>query len=131
MTTSYWGESSFGESIGQCRVTSSKAAKILERMRKNQKRTYEGRKTIHQFKVGDLVLLKKHAQEKLDLKWEPNYRIIRLPTAWTAVIEHTVSGRTRRSNFRDLQKKHPHEDWQLKANNVGTAAKFQSSKQST
>ena len=40
-------------------------------MRKNQKRTYEGGKTIHQFKVGDLVLLKKHAQKKLDLKWNP------------------------------------------------------------
>ena len=74
--------------------------------------------------MGDLVLLKKHAQEKLDLKWEPNYRIIRLPTAWTAVIEHTVSGRTRGCNVGDLQKKHPHEDWQLKASNVGRAAKF-------
>ena len=97
---------------------------MLERMRKNQKRAYEGRKTIHQFKLGDLVLLKKHAQEKLDLKWEPNYRIIRLPTAWTAVIEHMVRGRTRRCNVGDLQKKHPHEDWQLKASNVGRAAKF-------
>ena len=97
---------------------------MLERMRKNQKRTYEGRKTKHQFKVGDLVLLRKHAQEKLDLKWKPNYRIIRLPTAWTAVIEHTVSSRTMRCNVRDLQKKHPHKDWQLKASNVGRAAKF-------
>ena len=79
-------------------------------MRKNRKRTYEGRKTIHQFKVSDLVLLKKHAQEKLDLKWEPNYRINRLPIAWTAVIEHTVSGRTRRCSVGDLQKKHPHDD---------------------
>ena len=60
----------------------------------------------------------------MDLKWEPNYRIIRLPTAWTAVTEHTVSGRTRRCNVGDLQKKHPHEDWQLKASNVGRAAKF-------
>ena len=55
---------------------------------------------------------------------KPNYRIIRLPTAWTAVIEHTVSVRTRRCNVGDLQKKHPHEDWQLKASNVGRAAKF-------
>ena len=124
VTTPYQDESSLGKSIEQSRVTLSIAAKMLERMRKNQKRTYEGRKTIHQFKVDDLVLLKKHAQEKLDLKWEPNYRIIRLPTAWPAVTEHTVSGRTRRCNVGDLQKKHPHEDWQLKASNVSTAAKF-------
>ena len=81
-------------------------------------------KQYNQFKAGDLVLLKKHDQEKLDLKWEPNYRIIRLPTSWTAVIEHTVSGRIRRCNVGDLQKKHPHEDWQLKDSNVGRAAKF-------
>ena len=88
-------------------------------MRKNQKKAYEGRKTIHQFEVSDLVFLKKHVQEKLDLK----YRIIRLPTAWTAVTKHMVSGRTRGCHVRDLQKKHPHEDWQLKASNVGRAAK--------
>ena len=124
MTTPYQGNSSLGKSIEQSRVTLSIAAKMLERMRKNQKMTYKGRKTIHQFKVGDLVLLKKHAQKKLLLEWEPNYRIIRLPTAWTAVIEHMVSSRTRRCNVWDLQKKKHHEDWQLKASNVGRAAKF-------
>ena len=75
---------------------------MLKRMRKNQKKAYECRKTMHQFEVGDLVLLKKHVQEKLDLKWEPNYRIIRFPTAWTAAIEHMASGRTRRCNVGDL-----------------------------
>ena len=123
VTTPYQCESSLGKSIEQPRVTLSVAAKMLERMRKNQKRTYEGRKTIHQFKVSDLVLLRKHAQ-KLDLKWEPNNRIIRLSPTGTAVIEHTVSGRTRRCNVGVLQKKHPHEDWQFKASNVGRAAKF-------
>ena len=49
---------------------------MLERMRENQKRAHEDRKTIPQFKVGDLILLKKYTQEKLDLKWEPNYRIM-------------------------------------------------------
>ena len=47
VTTPYRGESSLGESIEHTRVTLSIAAKMLERMRKNQKRTYEGRKTIH------------------------------------------------------------------------------------
>ena len=46
------------------------AAKMLEKMRANQKRHTNNRKTIHQFKVGDLVLLKKHVKEKLQLKWE-------------------------------------------------------------
>ena len=63
-------------------------------------------------------------KKKLDLKCEPKYRIIRLPTAWTVVIEHAVSGRMRRCNVGDLQKEHLHEEWQLKASNVGRAAKF-------
>ena len=76
VTTPYQGESFLGKSIEQSRVTLSIAAKMLERMRKNPKQTYEGRKTIHQFKAGHLVLPKEHAQEKLDLKWEPNYRLL-------------------------------------------------------
>ena len=43
VATPYWGESSLGGSIEQSRVTLSIAAKMLERMRKTQKRTYEGR----------------------------------------------------------------------------------------
>ena len=45
-------------------------------MRENQKRHYKNRKSTHTFKVGDLVLLKKHNKDKLELKWEPNYRIL-------------------------------------------------------
>ena len=48
-------------------------------MRDNQKRYYKNRKSTHTFKVGDLVLLRKHNKDKLELKWEPNYRIIKLP----------------------------------------------------
>ena len=35
-----------------------------------------------------------------------------------------VSGRTRRCNVGDLQKKHLHGYWQLKASNIGMAAMF-------
>ena len=59
-TPSYQGEISLGKSIEQSRVTLSIAVKILEKVRKNQKRACVGRKTIHQYQVGDLVLLKKH-----------------------------------------------------------------------
>ena len=54
----------------------------------------------------------------------PTIESLDCPTAWTAVIEHTVSGRTRRCSVGDLQKKHPHDNWQLKASNVDRAAKF-------
>ena len=65
--------------IEQSRVTLSMAAKMLEKMRENQKRYYKNRKSTHTFKVGDLVLYQKHNKEKLDLKWESNYRIIKFP----------------------------------------------------
>ena len=111
--TPYWGESSLGKSIEQSRVSLSIAAKMLEKMRKNQKRAYEGRKTIHQFKVGDIVLPK----NKPKRSWMSNGN----PTI--ELLDWQQAG-TRKCNVGDLQKKHPHEDWQLKASNVGTAAKF-------
>ena len=91
-------------------------------MRANQKRHTNNRKTIHQFKVGDLILLKKHVKEKLQLKWEPNYRIIRLPSAWS--IESQITGQTKRCNIGDLKAKHPAEDWKLPPGTMGRAAKF-------
>ena len=97
---------------------------MLEKMRKSKESMW-GQENNTPVSGWWPVLLKKHVQEKLDLKGgTPNYRIIRLPTAWIAVTVHTVSGRTRKCNVGDLQKKHSHKDWQLKASNVGTAAKF-------
>ena len=97
---------------------------MLEKMRANQKRHYLHRRSTHKFQVGDLVLLKKHQADKMDLKWEPNYRVIKLPTSWTAIVENNINGRTKRCNVADLKHKHPAEDWELKPNPIGRAAKF-------
>ena len=97
------------------------AAKMLERMRENQKRHYKNRKLVHIFKVGDLVLLRKHNKDKLELKWEPNYRIIRFPHLWSAIVENQFTGRC---NVSDLKIKHPAEDWDLKLAKIGRAARF-------
>ena len=115
----YKGDSSLAKQIEQSRVTLSIAAKMLEKMRENQ-----NRKSTHTFKVGDLVLLKKHNKEKLDLKWEPNYRIIKLPHQWSAVVENQFTGKAKRCNIGDLKIKHPYEDWNLKPATVGRAARF-------
>ena len=103
----YQGKHSLAKSIEQFRISLSMATKMLERMRKNQKRAYEGRKTIHQFWVGHLVLLRNHALEKMDLKWEPNYRIIKLPSAWSVIVKKISSGRTRRCNVGRPSKETP------------------------
>ena len=58
-------------------VTLSITAKMLERMRANQKRHYQHWRATHRYQVGDLVLLKKHNADKMDLRWEPNYRMIK------------------------------------------------------
>ena len=70
----YKGDNNLGKQIEQSRVTLTIAAKMLEKMRENQKRHYKNRKSTHTFKIGDLVLLSKHNKDKLELKWEPNYR---------------------------------------------------------
>ena len=95
----YKGDNTLAKQIEQSRVTLSMAAKMLGKMRENQKRYYKNRKSTHTFKVGDLVLYQKHNKEKLDLKWEPNYRIIKLSHLWTAVIENQSTGRTKRCNI--------------------------------
>ena len=79
--------------------------------------------SIHTFKVGDLVLLRKHNKDKLELKWEPNYRIIKVPHKMSAIIENQFTGRTKRCNITDLKIKHPYEDWDLKPATIGRAAR--------
>ena len=65
---SYKGDNDLGKQIEQSRVTLTIAAKMLEKMRENQKRHYKNRKSTHTFKIGDLVLLRKHNKDKLELK---------------------------------------------------------------
>ena len=120
----HMGENTLGKRIEQSRVSLSRAAKMLEKMRTNQKRYYQNRRSAHTFKVGDLVLLQKHNVDKMELKWEPNYRIVKLPSAWSAVFENQLSGKSKRCNIGDLKLKHPSEDWELKPSSIGRAAKF-------
>ena len=91
----YMGENTLGKRIEQSRFSLSIAAKMLEKMRANQKRYYENRRSTHTFKVGDLVLLRKHNVDKLELKWEPNYRIVKLPSAWSEVVENQLSRKSK------------------------------------
>ena len=60
----------------------------------------------------------------MDLKWVPNYRVIKFTSAWSAVVENQTTGKTKRCNMGDLKLKHLSKDWQLKLCSVGRAAKF-------
>ena len=83
----YKGDNTLGKRIEQSRITLSTTAKMLERMRANQKRHYQHSRATHEFQVGDLVLLKKHNADKMALKWEPNYGVIRLKSLWSVLVE--------------------------------------------
>ena len=74
--------------IEQLGITLSTAVKMLERMQANQKRHYQHQRATHKLQVGDLVLLKKHNTDKMDLRWEPNYKLVRLMSPWSAVVEN-------------------------------------------
>ena len=123
-TESYKGENMLRKRIKQSWITLYTAAKMLERMRANQKRHYQHQRATHRYQVGDLVLLKKHNADKMDLRWESNYWVIRLTSPWSAVVENQISGKTKCCNVGDLKPKHLSEDWEIKPCSIGRAAKF-------
>ena len=119
----YKGEIHLGRGLNN-QESLSMAAKILERMRANQKRHYHHQRATHKFQVGDLILLKKHNADKMDLIWEPNYRVVGLTSPWSAIVENHMGGKTKRCNVGDLKPKHHSEDWELKASPIGRAVRF-------
>ena len=60
----------------------------------------------------------------MDWTWVPNYRVIKLTSAQSAIVENQTTGKTKRCNVGDLKLKHPSGDWQLMPCPVGRAAKF-------
>ena len=120
----YRGNFDIGYEIQQGQIALATAAKNLQKKREAQKRPHAHRPAEHKFKVGDFVLYKKHTKTKLELQWEPGYRIVALPTKWTARITNKDTGEPKRVNVRDLKLKDPAEDWDLKPDSIGRGAKF-------
>ena len=123
-TIPYRGNFDIGYEIQQGQIALTTAAKYLTKKREIQKKPYLDRPDQHKFQVGDLVFYNKHNKQKLELKWEPGYRIVDLPTDWTARIINSENGKPKRVNVRDLKLKDPAEDWDLKADQIGRGAKF-------
>ena len=123
-TIPYRGNYDIGYKIEQSQIALSTAAKNLEKKRAVQKKPYANRPSEHKFNVGDLVLYYKHNKDKMELQWEPGYRIVGLPTEWTARIANKDTGEPKRVNVRDLKLKDPAEDWKLKPEDIGRGAKF-------
>ena len=115
----YKGDNELGKRIEQSRVSLSIAAKWLSKMRDRQKRHYLNMRSAHPFNTGDQVLLKKHQGDKMDMKWVPNYRVIKLTSAWSAVVENQTTGKTKMCNVGDLKVKDTSEDWQHKPCFIG------------
>ena len=112
------------QKIEQTLVTLTTTAKSLEKAREQQKKPSTNKPSQHNFQISDLVLVKKHNKEKLELKWEPGYRIVGIPTIWTARVRNKESGEPKCCNIKDLKLKDPAEDWELKATCIGRAPKF-------
>ena len=120
----YKGDSTLEKRIQQSWITLSTMAKMLKRIWANQRRHYQHCRATHKFQVGDLVLLKKHNADKMDLWWKPNYRVIRLKSPWSAMVENQISSKTKHCNVGDLKSKHPSEDQTLKPSSIGRATRF-------
>ena len=72
-----------------------------------------------QFKVGDPVFYRKHARTgKLDIKWEPFYRVIECKSPVTYVIRNQLDGRTVKVHARHL-KLAKVDDWEIPKTSEG------------
>ena len=60
----------------------------------------------------------------MDLKLVSNYRVIKLTSAWSAIVGNQTTGKTKRCNVGGLKLKHPSEDWQFKPYSMVRAAEF-------
>ena len=60
----------------------------------------------------------------MELKWDQNYRFVKLHSVWSAVVENHLSGKSKRCNIGDLKLKKPCENWELKPRSIGRAVKF-------
>ena len=120
----YKGHGTLRKRIKQSQITLSMAAKMLERMWTNQNRHYQCHKATQEFWVGDLVLLKKHNADKMDLRWEPNYQVVKLKSPWSVLVENQISSKTKCWNISDLKAQHPSEDWTLWLSPISTAMRF-------
>ena len=60
----------------------------------------------------------------MDLRWEPNYRVLRLMSPWSTVVENQINGKTKQCNVGYLKPKHLFEDWELKPSSIGRVARF-------
>ena len=60
----------------------------------------------------------------MDLRWEPNYRVIRLKSLWSVLIDDQVSSKAKCCNVADPKPKHPAEDWELEPSSIGRATRF-------
>ena len=55
----------------------------------------------------------------MELQWEWNYSIVKLPSAWSAVVENQLSEKSIRCNIGNLKLIHPWWGWELKTISMG------------
>ena len=60
----------------------------------------------------------------MDLRWEPNYRVIRLKSLWSVLMENQISGKTKCCNIGNCKAKYPSEDWTQQPSPISRAARF-------
>ena len=104
--------------------TTTTAPKSLEKAREQQRNLPRIDHPNITSQLVALSLSRNVTRKKLDSQWEPSYRIVGFPSKWTARVRNKESGEPKHCNIKDLKLKDPAEDWELKAECIGRAAKF-------
>ncbi|WP_143558369.1 hypothetical protein, partial [Solemya velum gill symbiont] len=100
----YTGEESYKIQLEQQHKSFIQVHKRLKIAKKRQARYADKNSKLIDLDVGDPVYLKNHQKHsKLDVKWQPYYRIIQKKTPRTFVIRNQLTGKTVNSNIQHLR----------------------------
>ncbi len=118
----YYGESYLPTALQNMHRAYYLVRKRLQKEAERNRHYYNKRNKVQdvQYEVGSPVFLKNHQkQDKMDKPWLPHYRVLIKSGKYNYVIQHQVSGKTRRAHAVDLRLANESDSWDNPQQNTG------------
>ncbi len=111
----YYGDDYLPKALENMHKAYYLVRKRLQQQGKKNKEYFDKKNNVQdiQFEVGNAVFLLNHQKkDKLDPKWLPFYRILTKTGKYSYVIQHQVTGKTRKAHAKDLHLASSESQWE-------------------